>query len=144
MAHALGFNPGSYIGRGLAGGGLDDPYFTGARAREEFARHGAWYTGVTVPLENHSNLGTRDPHWRLIVFGDELMVPAVSRDFKSPLSVITLGLFKDLGYDVDFSVADPYEVRPLFPGNLIVPYGHLRNDVRTNTPPLTLTPLISR
>ncbi len=128
MGHALGFNPGTYVGKGLSAGGTDDPVFDGTTARSEFAKHGAWYTGVTVPLENTTSQGPRDPHWRLSVFGDELMVSVVARGFKSPLSSITLGFFKDIGYDVDFSVADPYEVAPLFPNNRMVPLDGLRGD----------------
>jgi hypothetical protein len=128
MGHALGFNPGTYVTKGLSAGGTDDPVFVGVTARSEFAKHGAWYTGVTVPLENSTGQGPRDPHWRLSVFGDELMVSGVARSFKSPLSSITLGFFKDIGYDVDFSVADPYEVAPLFPNNRMVPLDGLRGD----------------
>jgi hypothetical protein len=143
MGHALGFNPRSYVPKGLAGGGTDDPYFSGGTARAEFKEHGAWYTGVTVPLENSAGLGPNDPHWRYLVFGDELMVAAVSQDFTSPLSVITLGLFKDLGYEVDFSVADPYEVQPLFGGNRLLPEAFLLNDFRTIAPVTVVTPLVS-
>jgi hypothetical protein len=144
MGHSLGFNPQSYSPKGLAEGSSADPVFIGAVARSEFSKHGAWYTGATVPLENTSNLGVRDPHWRLSVFGDELMSPAVGRGFKSPLSTITLGLFQDLGYTVDFSVADPYEVAPLFGGNRIVPEWSLAHDFVPKTPPTFVTPLVSR
>jgi hypothetical protein len=143
IGHALGFVPQSYIPKGLAAGGTSDPYFSGATSRAEFAKHGAWYTGVTVPLEDQSGDGPNDPHWRYLVFGDELMVSAVSRDFKSPLSVITLGLFKDLGYEVDFSVADPYEVTPLFGGNRLLPEASLANDFRTIKPPTVVNPLVN-
>jgi hypothetical protein len=144
MGHALGFNPQSYLPKELAEGTSADPVFIGAVARSEFSKHGAWYTGATVPLENASNLGVRDPHWRFSVFGDELMSPAVGRGFKSPLSTITLGLFQDLGYTVDFSVADPYEVAPLFGGNRVVPERSLTIDFVTKAPPTFVSPLISR
>ena len=144
IGHALGFNPRSYLPKGLAGGGRNDPYFSGARARSEFAKHGAWYTGVTVPLEDRTGDGPNDPHWRFEVFGDEVMVSASSREFKSPLSSITLGLFEDLGYEVDFSVADPYEVAPLFGGNRLVPEFSLANDFRVMAPPTVVRPLLSR
>lgn len=142
IGHALGFIPGSYAPRGLAGGGSSDPYFSGATARAEFVAHAAWYSGVAVPLENRSGLGPSDPHWRYLTFGDELMVAEVSAGSESPMSSITLALFKDLGYEVDFSVADPYVVRPLFPNNRLLPLANLRNDVRTLAPPLVLTPLV--
>jgi hypothetical protein len=143
MGHALGFNPGTYVTKGLAAGGTGDPVFVGVTARSEFAKHGAWYTGVTVPLENSTGQGPRDPHWRLTVFGDELMVSVVARGFKSPLSSITLGFFKDIGYNVDFSVADPYEVAPLFPNNRMIPEGSLRGDLVTINPPRFVSPVIS-
>jgi hypothetical protein len=144
MGHALGFNPLSYLPKELAEGTSEDPIFVGAGARSEFSKHGAWYTGPTVPLENVSNLGLRDPHWRFSVFGDELMSPSIGRGFKSPLSTITLGAFQDLGYTVDFSVADPYEVVPLFGGNRVVPEGSLSNDIVRNKPPTFVRPQVSR
>jgi hypothetical protein len=144
MAHALGFTPGTYITKGLSGGGTSDPFFSGVTARSEFAKHGAWYTGVTVPLEDRLGIGPMDPHWRAIVFGDELMISFVGRGYKSPLSSITLGFFQDIGYNVDFSVADPYEVVPLFGGNRIVPEGSLRNDFQQTTPPKFVSPLVGR
>jgi hypothetical protein len=143
IGHALGFNPGSYTPRKLTGGGTSDPVFTGVTARGEFALHGAWYTGVTVPLEDRAGMGPNDPHWRYFIFGDELMVAEIGVGFRSPLSTITLGFFKDLGYEVDFSVADSYEVRPVFGGNRVLPEINLANDFRTIVPPTVLTPLIS-
>lgn len=144
IGHALGFNPGSYMPRNLTGGGTADPYFSGANARAEFNRLGAWYTGATVPLENRGGNGPNDPHWRYSVFGDELMVAGTGVGTRSPLSSITLGYFKDLGYEVDFSVADSYLVTPLFGGNRVLPQFSLANDLRTTRPPAVLIPLESR
>ena len=144
MGHALGFHPGTYVTKGLSGGGASDPFFSGVRARSEFAKHGAWYTGVTVPLEDTRGLGPLDPHWRLSVFGDELMISIVGRGLKSPLSSITLGFFQDIGYNVDFSVADPYEVAPFFGGNRMIPEGSLRDDLVMTAPPKFVSPLVSR
>ena len=144
FGHVLGFNPGSYLPRNLTGGGTSDPYFSGITARAEFAKHGAWYTGATVPLENRNGNGPNDPHWRYYVFGDELMVGESAVGTRSPLSSITLGYFKDLGYEVDFSVADSYEVTPLFGGNRVLPNVTLSNDLRTAVPPAVLNPIISR
>lgn len=144
LGHALGFNPQSYVTRGLTAGGATDPVFTGTKARAEFGMHGAWYTAPTVPLEdNNGGRGPNDPHWRLSVFGDELMVSSFLADYKSPLSTITLGFFQDLGYTVDFSVADPYEVVPLFGGDrqIPIPDGTLRNDFVVRKPPTFVSPL---
>jgi hypothetical protein len=145
IGHSLGFTPGTYTPRNLAGGGTVDPYFSGAAARAEFAKHGAWYTGMTVPLENRNGNGPNDPHWRYEVFRDELMVGEIAVGLRQPLSSITLGYFKDLGYEVDFSMADSYEVTPLFgDGNRVFPRFTLANDLRTIVPPDVLVPLISR
>jgi hypothetical protein len=144
LGHALGFNPSTYGPKKLTGGGADDPFFSGPSARTEFAKHGAWYTGMTVPLENQSNAGPNDPHWRFLIFGDEVMSSGIATGFTSPLSVITLGLFQDLGYVVDFEAADPYEVRPLFPNSRMVPEFSLTNDLPRLAAPVLLPPLPGR
>ena len=144
MGHALGFNPLSYMAKGLAAGGVTDPYFSGATARVEFAKHGDWYTGVRVPLEDSHDRGPNDPHWRFVIFGDELMASELGPKYRMPLSVITLGLFADLGYAVDFSVADSYEVIPLFGGNRLLPERSLAHDFRVQAVPTVVRPLVSR
>jgi len=144
MGHALGFVPGTYVTKELSGGGTGDPFFSGVKAQSEFAQHGAWYTGVTVPLEDTRGIGPLDPHWRASVFGDELMISFVGRGLKSPLSSITLGFFQDIGYNVDFSVADPYEVVPFFGGNRVLPEWTLRDDFQEITPPKFVSPLVAR
>jgi hypothetical protein len=147
IGHALGFNPQSYVTRGLSAGGATDPVFSGGKARAEFARLGAWYTRTTVPLEdNNGGRGPNDPHWRLTVFGDELMVSSLLDGYKSPLSTITLGFFQDIGYNVDFSEADPYQVVPLFGDDrrIPIPEGNLRNDFVIRRPPTFVTPLVAR
>jgi hypothetical protein len=143
LGHALGFSPATYLAKGLASGDVADPYFTGGTARARFAEHGAWYTGVTVPLENSRDMGLNDPHWRFVVFWDELMAGELGPEYRLPLSVITLGLFADLGYSVDYSVADSYEVIPLFGNNRLVPTASLANDFRKDFPPTILRAQIS-
>jgi len=110
MGHALGFNSRVWAGKALVGGGFNDPYFTGLAAKTEFARHLPSYVGNTVPLEDVDQLGTKSSHWRWAVFGDELMIGALVPGYHYPLSSVTLGLFRDIGYDVDMSVAEPYPV----------------------------------
>lgn len=141
LGHVLGFVPASYVTKKLSAGGTADPHISGQAAREEFAKHGAWYTGSRVPLEDSGGDGPNDPHWRFMVFGDEVMSSSIITGYRSPLSVITLGLFQDLGYEVDYSVADPYEVRPLFGETRMVPWFRLNNDLRSIAPPTVLTPL---
>lgn len=129
MAHALGFNPQVYARLGLAAGDINDPYFTGANARAEFAQKIATYSGNAVPLEDLDRLGTQSSHWRWSVFGDELMISSILPGYKYPLSTVTLGLFEDIGYRVNMSAADPYPIYSIMAGStgeLRIP---LNNDV---------------
>lgn len=142
LGHSLGFSSRVYLPKNLAGGGTNDPYFSGVTARAEFAKTGSWYTGVTVPLEDVWGNGPNDPHWRYSVFGDELMAGGWSGDLKVQLSAVTLGLFKDIGYEVDFSVADPYDVRPPSGASELNAEFILLNDVRTISQPIVLSPLV--
>lgn len=74
---------------------------------------GVSYTdGGKVPV---ANMGTRtgsdDAHWRMSVFGTELMTPKISPNAESsPLSAITIQALADLGYTVDVSLADAYRL----------------------------------
>jgi hypothetical protein len=72
------------------------------------------------------------------------MISFVGRGLKSPLSSITLGFFQDIGYNVDFSVADPYEVVPFFGGTRILPEGSLANDLQMIAPPKFVSPVVAR
>ena len=141
MGHALGFNPKTYLPKQLGRGDPRDPVFIGNAAKSEFATHVAWYGGEPVPLEKALGIGPQDPHWRYSVFGDELMVPVLFPGFKSPLSTVTLGLFEDLGYTVDYSVADPYEAAPPSGAMQRLPQVSLKNDFEQRPAPKLVTPI---
>ena len=51
-------------------------------------------------------------HWKQEVFGDESLTPArtIGPDDHTPLSRVTLGSLADLGYQVAYSMADPYSL----------------------------------
>lgn len=94
----------------LVGKGTDDPYFTGSNAVSAFQLAGGTpVNGVGVPVENTGSEGTRDSHWRESVLSNELMTGFVSAG-SNPLSAITIGSLEDIGYQVDYSAADPYTV----------------------------------
>ncbi|WP_420463119.1 leucine-rich repeat domain-containing protein [Candidatus Palauibacter sp.] len=83
-----------------------DTHFPGPLAVEAFNEAGGRsYTGGKVPAENDARLGANF-HWRMGVLGGELMVAAGG----TALSAITLQALADLGYEVDVSGADPYEL----------------------------------
>lgn len=110
LGHALGFNPHVWGRKGLISGGTADPYFTGLSAKTEFLRTVPSYVGNVVPLDDLDQQGDKSSHWRWSAFGDELMVGVLVPGYHYPLSSVTLGLFRDIGYEVDMNVAEPYPV----------------------------------
>ena len=91
-----------------------DTHFIGAQAITRFdAVGGAAYAGAKVPVENDYTTyqsGSLDSHWRESVFGTELMTPELNTGpgVENPLSVVTVGAMRDVGYTVDYSTADTY------------------------------------
>lgn len=91
--------------------GMTDTHFDGASAIAQFLAIGgnAYTGGEIVPVENDTatfGMGSLDGHWRESVFDTEIMTAAANPE--NPLSVVTIGQFEDLGYDVDYDAADPY------------------------------------
>ena len=81
-----------------------DAHFAGPQAIAAFDQAGGRdYQGPKVPLQKGGG------HWHGGVLAGELMAPQSSG---GALSAITLGMLSDLGYTVDFSMADPYELPP--------------------------------
>jgi len=111
MLHVLGF--GTLWGDAglVVGEGSSDPWFRGVHARDLMATRngGAAYTGTPVPVEAGGGAGTRDVHWRESVFDHELMTGWVDAN-TNPLSATTIGSLQDLGYVVDASRADPFDL----------------------------------
>jgi hypothetical protein len=89
-----------------------DTHFRGTAAVTAFnAVGGSGYTGgQKVPVENQEGgAGTRDSHWRASVFKNELMTGFLTTGL-NPLSRVTIASFGDLGYQVDQTAADPYQL----------------------------------
>ncbi|WP_423925905.1 leucine-rich repeat domain-containing protein [Candidatus Palauibacter sp.] len=85
-----------------------DTHFPGPLAVEAFNEAGGWsYAGGKVPVENVLRLGA-NVHWRKGVLRGEVMAAN-----GTALSAITLRALADLGYEVDVSRADPYELPAL-------------------------------
>jgi hypothetical protein len=86
----------------------NNPYFSGQHAASSFTlAGGTLVNGVGVPVETAGGAGTRLAHWRESVFASELMSGFVSGG-NNPLSAITIGSLRDIGYQVDMGAADPY------------------------------------
>ncbi|HJP60661.1 MAG TPA: leishmanolysin-related zinc metalloendopeptidase [Gemmatimonadaceae bacterium] len=81
---------------------------------------GCIFTGGTssclnsVPVESAGGSGTANSHWRETTFGAELMTGFVNAP-PMPLSIMTVKSMADLGYTVNNSAADPYQI---FAGSL--------------------------
>jgi hypothetical protein len=92
----------------LTGATTDDPFFTGANARDAFTSIvGNTYAGTPVPVENSGGTGTRDAHWRKSVFNNELM-QGYAQPGGMPLSRVTAASLADLGYAVNMGGTDSY------------------------------------
>ena len=88
-----------------------DPFFTGTGARAAFKNlnGGSTYTGNPVPVENTGGPLTALAHWRDALLKNELMTGFISTG-ASPLSATTIGSLADIGYVVDISEADPFNI----------------------------------
>lgn len=106
MAHVLGFGTLWARKNLIQGTGTVDPRFVGSASIREFADLNPSSVGP-VPLSNTAGPGTREGHWRELVFGDELLTGFLSGN-ERPLSRLSIASFEDIGYDVDLSRADPY------------------------------------
>ena len=124
LAHALGFASLGWQRANLLrdpsvggfksdfGAVAPDTHFVGVDATRAFNSAGGQdYSGAKVPVENAiGGIGNRDSHWRESVLGNELMTTAIGRDVSHPLSAITVGAMRDLGYTVNARAADAYRV----------------------------------
>ncbi len=63
-------------------------------------------TATGVPIEQDFGEGTAFAHWTESIFGNEILTGFIGTS--NPISVITVGAYDDMGYEVDYSAADPY------------------------------------
>jgi len=86
----------------------DNPVYVGANAVREFNRIFGT-TGTSVPLANTGSTASNGVHWRESVLVTEVMTPFIeAAGVAMPLSTITVGAMQDLGYTVDYAMADVY------------------------------------
>ncbi|KIT16734.1 leishmanolysin-related zinc metalloendopeptidase [Jannaschia aquimarina] len=106
MAHVLGFGTLWSRQRLIDGSGGADPRFLGPNSAREWAALDPT-GGPFVPIANTGGAGTREGHWRELIFGDELLTGFLS-GIERPLSRLSVASFEDIGYEVDYSQADAY------------------------------------
>ena len=113
FAHGLGFLSRYWDRKGLLDDGAD-PHFTGALAIEAFdAAGGTSWPGAKVPISVPDF-----SHWRDSVFGFEGMTGTFVLGVSYPFSAITLQAMADVGYVVDASLADDYQLPNTVPPDL--------------------------
>jgi Leishmanolysin len=109
MGHVLGLGT---IWRQLGlirGSGSANPVLIGANSMREFSTLIGVAEPSPVPIENTGGAGTREGHWRESIFGNELMTGFLSGS-SQPFSRLTIAAFQDLGYQVDYNVANSYAI----------------------------------
>ncbi|MGH9201722.1 MAG: leishmanolysin-related zinc metalloendopeptidase [Vicinamibacterales bacterium] len=111
MGHVLGIGTIWNLKGLLSGTSGTNPVFTGINAKKEFGTLKG--TGPKpVPVENTGGPGTRNSHWRDTVFINELMTGFVNTA-PNPMSRLTVASLKDLGYKVDLSKAETFNLPDL-------------------------------
>ena len=94
MGHVLGVGTLWNYGRTLREGPVDNPYFTGHMANVHWQAEGGT---DALPIENLDGPGTALSHWRESVLDNELLTGFINLG-ENPLSRITAGSMRDLGY----------------------------------------------
>ncbi|WP_281540251.1 leishmanolysin-related zinc metalloendopeptidase [Maribacter aestuarii] len=116
MGHVLGvgtlWNVAPFgFDRTLRGGSDDNPYFLGSKANVFWNAEGGT---DELPIEGDFGPGTRFGHWDEAALNNELMTGFLNLG-ENPLSRITAGSMKDLGYG-SASVGESYDLPKGTPG----------------------------
>ncbi|HYC51451.1 MAG TPA: leishmanolysin-related zinc metalloendopeptidase [Gemmatimonadaceae bacterium] len=116
MLHVIGLGFSIWDSRGFVTGvGSGDPRYTGAEGTAGcVAIGGTTSCAASVPLEAGGGAGTANSHWRESTFENELMTGFVDAG-GNPISFMTIGALKDLGYEVNTFARDDYTI---FAGSL--------------------------
>lgn len=143
MGHVLGIGT-IWSLKGLLNGTTgSNPTFTGTNAKKEYGTLKG--TGPKpVPVENTGGPGTRNSHWRDTVFVNELMTGFVN-SAPNPMSRLTVASLKDLGYKVDLTKAEAFELPDLLgiaEGGMLLgaAAAHEERGMVLPTVPMTLPP----
>ena len=107
MGHVLGIGT-LWTSLGLLqGSGTDEPQLTGMNSMREYSTLIGASNPTPVPVENMGGEGTREGHWRESVFDTELMT-GFDDPGRNALSRLTVASLQDIGYQVNYEVADIY------------------------------------
>ncbi len=104
IGHVLGLGT-LWDSRGLTTGGG----YNGAHGLFAYQLLSGNPSATVVPLETEGGSGTAGVHWAESIFGNELMTSIMS-GVPAPLSILTVAALQDLGYQVNYSAADAYNM----------------------------------
>ncbi len=111
MGHVLGFGTlwsAKFLNL-IEGEGFENPVFLGKNTIREYRQLTNDDNVSSVPVANTGGKGTRDGHWREMVFDNELMTGFIDLG-DNPLSRLSVAAFDDMGYNVDYDAADTYRL----------------------------------
>ena len=110
MMHVVGIGT-LWDDRGIvADTGTINPRYTGTNGITGCrATGGTVACSTSVPVENTGGEGTKDAHWRESTFNTELMTGFLDSGLV-PISLLTIGALKDLGFVVNEAAADTYMI----------------------------------
>lgn len=112
MLHVVGFGT-VWYDQGVIDTLTDplDARFTAPQARLacQTENGGTTVCATSVPVHSEDGDGSRFSHWRESVFGSELMTPFLGSG-ATQFSATTVGSLEDLGYEVDYTAAEPYTI----------------------------------
>lgn len=109
MLHVVGFGT-VWVDQGLLNrADTSDARYTGLQARIacQADNGGDEVCATDIPVHSGGGDGSRFSHWSESVFGTELMTPILDT-WISQFSATTIGSLEDLGYEVDYGVADAF------------------------------------
>ena len=107
MGHVLGIGTLWKMKKLLKNVETENPVFRGAASMVEYAKLKGQKKALAVPVENTGGGGTRDSHWREMVFRNELMSGFIA-GAGNPLSRLTVASLQDIGYTVNMKAAEAY------------------------------------
>ena len=86
-----------------------NPLYVGANGLREYRTLAGAPNATGVPVENTGGAGTAGSHWRETIFKTEMMTgSAEPGGVAMPISRMTVGSLQDLGYTVNYAMADAY------------------------------------
>ncbi|MGC4000435.1 MAG: leishmanolysin-related zinc metalloendopeptidase [Anaeromyxobacter sp.] len=144
MLHVVGFGTyWTYAGHDFLGASASttDPQYSGANAVNAYVGYNGG-SGTTVPVEGTGGAGTKNAHWRETTFKNELMTGWLNGyPTAAPMSRTTIASLQDIGYTVDVTQADAYDIDTAI-SNLLAPGADARIlDVSDDALPFTPRPV---